>query len=254
MQQHGDRLGPLDAAFLHVETPTRHMHVGALVVLDRPDGSEPVTVDRLRRLVASRLHVFPRFRQRVLMPPGGVSAPVWIDDAGFDLTRHVVSAAAPTPGTTAELHALADHLFSQPLDRRRPLWEFHVVEGLADGRAAVVAKTHHAMVDGASGIEVGALLFDPTVDGSADLPGGIGQFVGPQHEKGNEEDDEQFAAAEISHVSMLPTSVRVMGPRLGASTQSQTGIVDLRKRTFTEPIGRAHEVIGGDGCGGRPAQ
>jgi hypothetical protein len=92
------------------------------------------------------------------------------------------------------------------------------------------------------------------VDGSADLPGGIGQLVRPQDEKGNEEDDEQFAAAEISHASMLPTSVRVLGPRLRAPTQAQTGIVDLRKRTFTEPIGRAHEVIGGDGRGGRPAQ
>jgi hypothetical protein len=92
------------------------------------------------------------------------------------------------------------------------------------------------------------------VDGSADLPGGIGQLVGPQHEKGNEEDDEQFAAAEISHVSMLPTSVRVLGPRLGAPTHARTGIVDLRKRTFTEPTGRAHEVVGGDGRGGRPTQ
>ena len=77
------------------------------------------------------------------------------------------------------------------------------------------------------------------VDGSADLPGGIGQLVGSQHEKGNEEDDEQFAAAEISHVSMLPTSVRVLGPRPGASTQSQTGILELSNRAFTEPIGRA---------------
>jgi hypothetical protein len=92
------------------------------------------------------------------------------------------------------------------------------------------------------------------VDGSADLPGGIGQLVRPENEKGNEKDDEQFAAAEISHASMLPTSVRVLGPRLRAPTQAQAGIVDLSTRTFTESIGGVHEVVGSDGRGGRPAQ
>ncbi len=170
MQRHGDRLGPLDAAFLHVETATRHMHVGALLLCDPPAAPEAFSVERVRRLVASRLHLFPRFRQRLAFPPGGVGNPVWIDDVAFDLTRHVRRAAVSSPGTTEALHDLANRIFSQPLDRRRPLWEFHVVDGLADGRVAVVAKTHHAMVDGVSGMEVGGLLFDPGPDSSTTLP------------------------------------------------------------------------------------
>ena len=136
------------------------------------------------------------------------------------------------------------------LDRvRRGLFERieHVGLGLLGGPHRLLHRFAHFTLKSAR--------YSPDlVDGSADLPGGIGQLVGSQHEKGNEEDDEQFAAAEISHVSMLPTSVRVLGPRPGASTQSQTGILELSNRAFTEPIGRAHEVVGGDGRGGRPTQ
>ncbi|HZU81088.1 MAG TPA: wax ester/triacylglycerol synthase family O-acyltransferase [Acidimicrobiales bacterium] len=159
-----ERLRGLDAAFLAVETPTMHMHVSAVLVLEPPAHlvSEPtaLVVDRLRRVVEERLHLVPLFRRRALRVPFGLHHPVWVDDPGFDLDYHVQRASLPAPGGPAELSAFVAQVVGRPLDSGRPLWELHVVEGLDSGHLAVVPKLHHAAIDGVSGAEVLAAFLD----------------------------------------------------------------------------------------------
>lgn len=154
------RLTGLDGAFLSFESPTTHLHILGALIFD-PSGVEGgVTFEDVRELVASRLHRVPPFRQRLLEVPFGLHHPAMVDDPDFDIDYHVRRAGLPHPGGLAELAALVGDLASRPLDRTRPLWEFHVVEGLADGRLALVPKVHHAILDGVSGAEVMAAFFD----------------------------------------------------------------------------------------------
>ena len=153
-----DRLTPLDASFLYLEETTTPMHIGGLAVFAPAAGV--FDTSRLAELVASRLDLVPRYRQRVRHVPGGIAAPVWVDDETFDLSYHVRRTALPRPGSDAQLHELVARVLSRPLDRERPLWEMYLVEGLAGGRFALVTKTHQALVDGVAAIEVGEVLFD----------------------------------------------------------------------------------------------
>jgi diacylglycerol O-acyltransferase len=158
-----ERLGPLDASFLYLEEPHLPMHVGGLALFDPGAGPRgPIRIDRLRELTATRLHQVPRFRQRVLFPPASASRPVWADDPDLDLDHHVRHLALPRPGSPRQLEDLVAQLHSQPLDRRRPLWEMYLVDGLEDGYQAIVSKTHHAMVDGVGGMDLCTVLFDLT--------------------------------------------------------------------------------------------
>ena len=156
-----DRLSPLDRSFLQVETPTAHMHVAARARFEPAPGAPPVTLARVRELVLSRLHAGPRFRQRLAFPPGGISAPVWVDDPAFDVRAHVLALGAPgKPLSRARFAALADAVLSEPLDRARPLWRIHLAPRLEDGTVGLVLKAHHAMVDGLSALALGMLLLD----------------------------------------------------------------------------------------------
>lgn len=153
-----ERLSALDAMFLYVEDRTAHMHVGAVMVFDGPAPSREALAAR----VGSRLALAPRWRQRLAEVPLGAGRPVWVDDARFDLARHLHRAALPAPGGEAELDALAARLFGERLDRDRPLWELWLVEGLRDGRFALLSKTHHCTIDGVAGADLtGALCDDP---------------------------------------------------------------------------------------------
>jgi WS/DGAT/MGAT family acyltransferase len=165
-----DRLTPLDASFLYLEETATPMHLGGLAVFAPPEG--PFDTSQLAELVASRLDLVPRYRQRVRQVPGGIAAPVWIDDEAFDLGYHVRRTALPRPGNDDQLHELVARVLSRPLDRSRPLWEMYLVEGLADGRIALVTKTHQALVDGVGAIEIGEVLFDDGPDDS-DLDQGL---------------------------------------------------------------------------------
>ncbi len=142
-----ERLGPQDASFLYLEKPNVHQHVGGLAILDpstRPDG-----VLRYRDLVeviGSRLHLTPRFRQRVLFPPIPTARPQWVDDANFDLSFHLRRAALPAPGGQTELIEYVQRVISRPLDRTKPLWELYLIEGMGDGLSAILTKVHHAML------------------------------------------------------------------------------------------------------------
>jgi diacylglycerol O-acyltransferase / wax synthase len=169
-QGHGDRLSSLDAAFLEMESDTRHMHVGGLFVFDPPEGGRRVRFPHFLQLVRSRLHLIPRYRQKVVTPPLQLGAPVWVDDPDFDLAYHVRHAALPQPGTTKQLTEYAARILSRQLDRSRPLWELYVIEGLEGGRIALLGKTHHAMVDGMSGIDIATVMLDLAPDQSDTLP------------------------------------------------------------------------------------
>lgn len=158
-----ERLSAQDTSFLHIETPVQPQHVGSVALFEAPPFFHPSGRFRLedaRRAVASRLHLVPRFRKRIMTVPFEQGRPVWVDDDQFDLTYHVRLTALPRPGTEEQLKALVGRLQSQLLDRRRPLWELWFVEGLAGERVAIIQKTHHCLVDGISGVDVATVLLD----------------------------------------------------------------------------------------------
>jgi diacylglycerol O-acyltransferase / wax synthase len=155
-----DRLSPLDVSFLYMETPTTAMHVGGVAVLQPPD--EGFDYERLVELISSRIGLVPRYRQKVRAIPGRLANPVWVDDEDFDITYHVRRSALPRPGSEDQLRELVGRLQSRQLDRNRPLWETYLVEGLSGGRIAIVTKTHHAMVDGVSAVDIGTVMLDLT--------------------------------------------------------------------------------------------
>ena len=151
-----ERLSALDASFLRIETKCAHMHVGWHADLALPPGHAPLDAVELRRRIASKLHLAPRFRQRLRDAP--VGEPFWTDDPRFRISDHVTSTAALTRAD--ELRAISDEFFSRRLNRDRPLWEILVVPRAGPGHAAVLGKVHHAMVDGIAAVQLGMLLFD----------------------------------------------------------------------------------------------
>jgi WS/DGAT/MGAT family acyltransferase len=158
-----DRLSVVDNSFLAIESPTTHQHVGAVMILDArpvsgPDGG--IDIDTIRDYIASRLHLIPRYRQHLTTIPLG-NRLVWVDDEHFNIHYHVRHTSLPRPGDERQLKRLAARIVSQQLDRAKPLWEIWVVEGLEGDRFAMVAKTHHCMVDGISGVDLLAVLLNP---------------------------------------------------------------------------------------------
>ena len=161
------RLTGLDASFLHIEDEASHMHVAGVMVF----GGDPPPYDDLLENIESRLHLVPRYRQRLAMVPLGQGRPKWVDDPHLNLRYHVRYTALPAPGSEDQLRALAGRVFSQQLDRDKPLWELWVAEGLEGGRFAVLSKTHHALVDGVSGVDIASVLFDSSPDPVPTDPG-----------------------------------------------------------------------------------
>jgi diacylglycerol O-acyltransferase len=156
-----ERLSALDASFLYLEKPSVHMHVAGLAILDPSTRAEGVLTERdLARLISERIHLVPRFRQRVVVPPFGAGRPVWVDDRDFDLSFHLRRTALPSPGGRRELAEFVQRVHSRPLDRTKPLWEMYLIEGLEDGYVAVLSKSHHAMIDGVSGMDIATVMFD----------------------------------------------------------------------------------------------
>ncbi len=156
----GDRLTGLDASFLHLEDGPAHMHVASTTVFEGPVPD----IEELREHIASRLHLVPRFRQKLRFVPFGQGRPVWVDDPQFNLGYHVRNTALPEPGTEQQLRTLAARIFSQRLDRSKPLWEMWLAEGLDGDRFAIVTKSHHCLVDGISGVDITAVVFDTEAD------------------------------------------------------------------------------------------
>lgn len=155
-----DRLSALDASFLYLDGPTTPMHISSLAIYEGP-APRPA---ELKRHLAGRLPLVPRFRQRLEHVPFGWHRPVWVPDPEFDLDAHLHHAALPAPGGDVELTALAGSILSQPLCRMRPLWEMWLIDGLSHGRFAILSKTHHALWDGVSGVDLHSVLLDTGPD------------------------------------------------------------------------------------------
>ncbi len=150
-------MSPLDALFLHIEDGVSHMHIGSCAVFEGPAPS----FEELSDLINSKLVGVPRYRQKVRFVPGGLGHPAWVDDPNFDLADHMIHTAVPPPGGRSELDDLVGRVMSQELDRRRPLWEVWMIEGLADSRWALICKVHHCMVDGIAGTDLLVRLMWP---------------------------------------------------------------------------------------------
>ncbi len=155
-----DPLSPLDASFLDIENDVNHMHIGSVGIFEGP----PPSKSDICSAVGAKLHLVPRYRQKVRYPPLRVGPPVWIDDPHFNLDYHVRRTALAAPGGEDELRTLIGRVMSQQLDRTKPLWELWAAEGLGNGRWALVSKTHHCMVDGVSATDLLSVLLDAERD------------------------------------------------------------------------------------------
>ncbi|MEO1263831.1 MAG: wax ester/triacylglycerol synthase family O-acyltransferase, partial [Bacteroidota bacterium] len=158
-----EAISGMDATFLYGETPTQHMHVGSVSVIE---GS--LKFETFKKIIHSRMHLIPKLRKRLVMVPFEIDYPYWVDDPNFDIDMHIHRIALPAPGGWKELREVASRLFSLPLDRNRPLWQFTFVEGLNSipqvpkGSVAAISKVHHVAIDGMAGAGMLALIFDMT--------------------------------------------------------------------------------------------
>ena len=159
-----ERLRPRDLAILAAESPTTPMHNATVEIFD--PGESGFDHDRLVQLIADRIAFVPRYRQRLQLVPGRLANPAWVDDEGFDLGYHVRRSALPRPGSIEQLRELVARIASRPLDRSRPLWECYFVEGLEEGRVALLTKSHQILVDGRETVDIGQVLLDTSPDRS----------------------------------------------------------------------------------------
>src|ERR1700742_2595409 len=154
------RLSPSDASFYRLENSATPMYVGSLSILQRPRAG--LSYETVLAAVESRLAQIPRYRQKVREVRVGMARPVWIDDGDFDVTYHVRRSALPSPGSDEQLHELIARLAARPLDKTRPLWEMYLVEGLNKNRLALYTKSHQALINGMSALEINHVIADRT--------------------------------------------------------------------------------------------
>ncbi|MET8780047.1 wax ester/triacylglycerol synthase family O-acyltransferase [Nocardia sp. NPDC050713] len=195
------RLTPQDAAFYRLESSSNPIHIGSLAIVRNTDegdldGEAALDYDRLVDLVESRLSLVPRYRRKVREIPFALGRPVWVEDSRFDITYHIRRSALPSPGTDEQLHDLVARLASRPLDQSKPLWEMYLIEGLTEGRCAIFTKTHSALVDGASALEIGHVILDnsPSPRGLAD-----DAWVAPR-----EPTDVELLVGALTHLAAQP--------------------------------------------------
>ncbi len=197
-----ERLSGLDSAFLALETASAHMHVMSTAVVDPSTALDGFNFDTVKRLLSSRLHLLAPFRRRLVSVPFNIHYPLWLEDPNFDLDFHFRRAALPSPGGAQELEEFTADCAARPLDRDRPLWEMWFVEGLEGGKVAIVAKVHHAAIDGFSGTELIAALYDlePSPGSRLDLE--IASDIKPDHVP-NDLELLAYAAASIARQPIL---------------------------------------------------
>jgi diacylglycerol O-acyltransferase len=157
-------MSPMDASFLHIEGPDNPMHIGGVSIFEGP--APPF--ERLEEMVAGKLGLVPRYRQKVRFVPFGLGRPVWVDDPHFNLSYHLRHSALPAPGSDEQLRRTAARIFAQHLDRSKPLWELWMLEGLSESRWALLSKVHHCMVDGVSATDMMTVMFES--DGASPVP------------------------------------------------------------------------------------
>jgi WS/DGAT/MGAT family acyltransferase len=203
---HLDRLSATDASFLTQEDQSAHMHIGAVLVFEGP----PPSYDEFVEHIDARLHLVPRFRQKLAFPPLQSGKPVWVDDPRLNLEYHVRHSSLPAPGDDDQLAMLTGRVFSQQLDRSKPLWEMNLVQGLEGNRFALISKTHHALVDGVSGVDLATVLFDANP-----VPAGLTPPVRPW-EPQPEPSELALLARGVESVARLPLR---LGRRLVRAAQ-----------------------------------
>jgi diacylglycerol O-acyltransferase len=153
----GDRMTSLDATFYYLERTGQLLHVGGVYTVEGA-----IDFDRLLADVGARMHLIPRYTQRVLAVPFNLAHPTWEPDPNFDVRHHVMHHKLRAPGSDEQLVTLASRLFAQPLKRGRPLWELHQIDGYRGDRSAIFCKVHHCMIDGVSGVQLLGVMFDPS--------------------------------------------------------------------------------------------
>jgi diacylglycerol O-acyltransferase len=221
-------LSGLDSLFLYLETAATPMHVGALHLLEAAPGERDDFVARVRSHIADRLHRLPPFTRRLAPMPLGFANPVWVEADEVDLEYHVRRIRLPTPGTHAQLEAAVARLHAQRLDRSRPLWLMHVIEGLESGQRAVYTKVHHAAVDGAAGVALAQVLLDAHPTPRAAAPRALrGEHPGRAALIGTAL--RTSAAQTVRLVRHLPEAVRV----LAQLARSGGGGVAALRRNFS---------------------
>jgi diacylglycerol O-acyltransferase len=244
-----ERLSRLDASFLYLEEPGTPMHVGEVLILEAPPGG----VDALGGLMEARLPLVPRYRQRVVEVPGHLADPVWVDDPEFDLAYHVRRSGLPRPGTEAQLLDLVSRLASRPLDRNRPLWEAYLVEGLPEGRVAVVTKTHPALVDGLRAIDIGQVLLDVDPDTPAAAAPAPADWTPRRPPSGAElvlQALDEYVRRPSSALETVwgavtdvrSTTARLTGVAGGLLRTARQVVLPVRQSPLNAPVGRQRRV------------
>ncbi|MFI6361472.1 wax ester/triacylglycerol synthase family O-acyltransferase [Nocardia sp. NPDC050630] len=219
------QLSSLDVLLLDAESPTMLLHVGSVTLLEPPTAGRALDVTVLRRLIASRLHLVAPLRWRLRTVPLGLDLPYWEDSDTIDLGYHVRDTRLPEGSTDTALADLAARLHAQPLDRNRPLWECHLISGLTDGRQAIYTKVHHALIDGVSGAEVVAALFDIVPDSQPAPPPPDGLRLG------RTPNPAEIIGRGIAHTMTRQTDRMRLPLRLGPMLPN--ALADMRKANPT---------------------
>lgn len=211
-----DRLSSIDASFLAQEKDGSHMHIGAVMVFEGPAPSHGDFTEH----ISARLHLVPRYRQKLSFPRMQMGRPLWIDDPSFNIDYHVRYTALPKPGGIEQLRLLTGRIFSQRLDRTKPLWEIWLIEGLKKDRFALINKTHHSLVDGVSGVDITTVLFDLDRE-PAEVPKPEAEWI-----PGPEPSDAEVVARGVKDLVKAPLGVARRG--LEAATQPRRTASELR--------------------------
>ncbi len=217
-----DWMSPMDASFLHIETPMNPMHIGGVSIFEGP--APPF--ERLEEMVEGKLGLAPRYRQKVRFIPLGLGRPVWVDDPHFNLSYHLRHSALPPPGSDAQLRRTAARIFAQHLDRGKPLWEIWMLEGLAENRWALLSKVHHCMVDGVSATDLMSIMF-----------GGDGSANGGSWEPEPEPSGAELVLRTLTHRTLNPSE--------------QLRTVRAAARAPREALGQARDLLRGMASGAR---
>jgi diacylglycerol O-acyltransferase len=215
------RLSGMDASFLYTETPTGHMHVTGVIVVDPSTADGNFDFDRIRDVLEQRLHVMPMFRWRLVEVPLSIDHPVWIEDPEFEMGNHMHRVQLPGSGSRDDLAALVGDLASRPLDRSRPLWEMWVAEGATDGTVALITKMHHAAIDGVTGADLMSQLFDLSPDAPPPDP-----------------PDEAWVPDEV------PTDTRLVADSVASRMTDPFRLLRAARRTVGSAVSVAQSISG----------
>src|SRR6266508_186914 len=245
------RMTPLDAAFLDAEDEDRHasMAIASVAILDGPVPTHEEVVEA----ILGKLPRVPRYRQKLRTVPFDLGRPVWVDDASFDIRYHVRCTALPAPGGDEALCRLVARLMSQRLDRDRPLWECWVVEGLADGRWAVLSKVHHCMSDGVAGTNLYNALYDHTAEPAVGEPDGWTPEAEPSTLRLTAEALRELVLSPAEQVRLISQAMRNPGLAVRRAVDITRGLVELARAmvvpatesSLTGPIGQARRYAVG---------